>query len=189
MGRGSGVETLESYVKRLKGRSLFNTIRAVYMQIARGVLELEDPSPPKSFAEYMLRPDYSLWLYTVTALLLATLLCIAIPVKVLEPFRWFLGTLFTLFIPGYVTVEALYPDENSLKPLERVALSIGLSLAITPLLGLLLNYTPWGIRLGPVTTALSLYTTIVMIIASYRKYELVRLVSRARKSYRLSSSK
>ncbi|MEM2628158.1 MAG: DUF1616 domain-containing protein, partial [Ignisphaera sp.] len=75
-----------------------------------------------------------------------------------------------LFLPGYVTVEALYPREEDLTPLERLALSIGLSLAIVPLIGLVLNYTPWGIRLTPISMALTLYTTVIAMIASYRKY-------------------
>src|SRR5699024_12451412 len=35
---------------------------------------------------------------------------------------------------------------GSIDGIERVALSFGLSIAITPLIGLLLNFTPFGIR-------------------------------------------
>jgi uncharacterized membrane protein len=36
--------------------------------------------------------------------------------------------------------------------IERIALSFGLSIAITPLLGLALNYTPFGIRFYVIVT-------------------------------------
>jgi uncharacterized membrane protein len=54
-----------------------------------------------------------------------------------------------LFFPGYVFITALFPEKKELDNLERLALSLGLSIAIVPLIGLLLNYTPWGIRLIP----------------------------------------
>ncbi len=90
--------------------------------------------------------------------------------------RYILGSFFVLFIPGYTLIEALYPQERSLSPLERVALSIGLSLALVPLIGLLLNYTPFGIRLYPVIFSLSALSIILSFIGAYRKYEIVSLL-------------
>jgi uncharacterized membrane protein len=43
---------------------------------------------------------------------------------------------------------------------ERVALSLGLSLAVVPLIGLVLNYTPWGIRLTPILVSLALFIAV-----------------------------
>jgi uncharacterized membrane protein len=91
-----------------------------------------------------------------------------------------LGSIFTLYIPGYVLVEALYPYEKDLKPLERVALSIGLSLAIVPLIGLILNYTPYGIRLNPIIASLSIYTIALSLIAAYRKQRIITIVNKSR---------
>jgi len=88
---------------------------------------------------------------------------------------YFLGTLYVLFLPGYVIVEALYPRERDLKPLERVALSIGLSLAVVPLVGLVLNYTPWGIRLWPVVISLATLTIGVAVVAVKRKFDTLKL--------------
>ncbi|MEM2179169.1 MAG: DUF1616 domain-containing protein, partial [Candidatus Methanomethylicaceae archaeon] len=93
-----------------------------------------------------------------------------------------LGSLFVLFLPGYSLIEALYPREEELSPLERLALSIGLSLAIVPLVGLILNYTPWGIRLDPIITALSFLTLGLLLISSYRKYYLKKIIVFAKPS-------
>jgi uncharacterized membrane protein len=81
-----------------------------------------------------------------------------------------LGSILVLFLPGYVLVEALYPRQEELGQLERLALSIGLSLAVVPLIGLTLNYTPWGIRLKPVTITLTAYTLALLAVAAYRRY-------------------
>jgi uncharacterized membrane protein len=62
-----------------------------------------------------------------------------------------------------------------LESLERLALSIGLSLAIVPLIGLLLNYTPWGIRLTPITISLATFTEAMALIALARKYRYYEL--------------
>ena len=44
-----------------------------------------------------------------------------------------------------------------------------MSLALVPLTGLLLNYTPWGIRLTPITISLLALTLTLATIAFYRE--------------------
>lgn len=169
--------TLEEYVKNMhkdKRVSRFYVLKKIYKDIANKKMVLVDPNPPRDFLEYLCRPDYSLWLWTVLAISFLTALSIALSsiVSFLYYLRLVLGSIMVLFIPGYVTVEALYPKEQELSPLERLALSIGLSLAIIPLIGLLLNYTPWGIRLEPVLISIVIYIVIIGIVASYRKYQI-----------------
>ena len=53
--------------------------------------------------------------------------------------------------------------------IERLALSFGLSIAVVPLIGLALNYTPWGIRLDPIVISLVLFTLVMAAIAHYRR--------------------
>jgi len=171
--------TLEEYVlaQARRERSLTKVLELVYRGFREGSLELVDPEPPRAFHQYLARAGYSMWLYATSAIVLSTVAVALAGGGGLTPLRWFLGTVSVLFLPGYATVEALYPEEGALSPLERVALSIGLSLAVVPLIGLLLNYSPWGIRLGPVLTSLAAYTEGVALLASYRKYLAVRLVA------------
>ncbi len=86
--------------------------------------------------------------------------------------RTILGIPLVLFIPGYVLIAALFPNKNDLDGIERIALSFGLSIAIVPLIGLGLNFTPWGIRFGPIITSLILFTLSLLIIANFRRLEL-----------------
>jgi uncharacterized membrane protein len=168
--------TLEEYIEKFNKRGLWRSLRELYEKIRSGELKLLDPNPPKTLVEYALRLEYSLWFWTIIVLVSLTLIIIYITsiLPQLIALRYFLGTLYVLYLPGYVLVEALYPREGDLKPLERLALSIGLSLAIVPLIGLILNYTPWGIRLGPVLVSLAIYTLGTGIIALIRKYSIFK---------------
>ncbi|ALM76406.1 conserved membrane hypothetical protein [Thermococcus barophilus] len=80
-----------------------------------------------------------------------------------------LGLAFVLFFPGYVFITSLFPNKKELDNLERLALSFGLSIAIVPLIGLGLNYTPWGIRLIPILVSLTIFNLIFGILAVYRR--------------------
>lgn len=74
-----------------------------------------------------------------------------------------------LFLPGYSLIATLFPRKDDLDGIERVALSFGLSIAITPLFGLALNYTPFGIRLLPILIDLSVFTVLLAIGAYIRR--------------------
>lgn len=65
------------------------------------------------------------------------------------------------------------PEENrGISGLERVALSFGLSIAIVPLIGLVLNFTPFGIRLVPIVVSLTAVTVLFILIAAVRRWQL-----------------
>ena len=94
--------------------------------------------------------------------ILFTLLCILFvlipPLNEISPIRIILGLPLVLFLSGYSLIATLFPRKDDLDAIERIALSFGLSIAITPLLGLALNYTPFGIRLSPILIVLSIFT-------------------------------
>ncbi|MCE7699417.1 MAG: DUF1616 domain-containing protein [Methanobacterium paludis] len=83
--------------------------------------------------------------------------------------RTLLGLFLILFIPGYSLIAALFPKKDDLEGIERAALSFGLSVAVTPLIGLALNYTSWGIRLTPILISLSAFTFIMVFVAYLRR--------------------
>jgi uncharacterized membrane protein len=85
------------------------------------------------------------------------------------PIRIPLGLVMVLFLPGYTLIAALFPRKDDLDGIERVALSFGLSIAMVPLIGLGLNYTPWGIRLVPVVISLCLFTLMMAFAAQLRR--------------------
>ncbi|WP_267164182.1 DUF1616 domain-containing protein [Halovenus salina] len=62
--------------------------------------------------------------------------------------------------------------DRGIDGIERVALSFGLSIAIVPLLGLVLNFTPWGIRLVPILLTVAGFTVVATGLAALRRRSL-----------------
>ena len=104
-------------------------------------------------------------------LALATLVLTLTPLNYL-PVRIPLGLVMVLFVPGYTLIAALFPKIGDLEGIERIALSFGLSIAVVPLIGLALNYTPWGIRLAPVVISLVIFTVAMAAAAYWRRMNL-----------------
>jgi len=104
--------------------------------------------------------------------LLWTALCIVsiyTPVINQSFLRIILALPLILFIPGYVLLAALFPDSTDIDAIERIVLSIGTSIVITPLIGLCLNFTSWGIRLDPLILSLTGVIVVLVIIAGIRR--------------------
>lgn len=76
--------------------------------------------------------------------------------------------------PGSRTrpITSLGIDASSIDGLERAAFSCGFSIALVPLIGLLLNATPWGIGLTPIVVAVSGFTIVMSAIAAGRRQAL-----------------
>lgn len=174
--RGPSVGSLVKEVAEGLGVKEHIVAKHLYLLWRDGELELADPNPPSSLARYAIS-SYNLWFWAVAALVFTVGLSIYL-LPQSPPYiylRYLVGSLFVLYLPGFALVEALYPRREDLEPLERLALSIGLSLALVPLVGLLLNYTPWGIRLGPIFISLSLLTLALSIVAVARKFSYFKM--------------
>jgi len=122
--------------------------------------QILDAFEPAHFAKDLI--FIALWM-------VAAVLCIYVPVLNQSFLRVLFALPMILFIPGYVLIAALFPDKEDLDGIERLALSFGLSIAIVPLIGLVLNYTPWGIRLDPIVISLVAFTTVMIFLAQYRR--------------------
>jgi uncharacterized membrane protein len=83
-----------------------------------------------------------------------------------------LGLFFVLFFPGYALTTAIFPKNDDLDHTQRIALSFGLSIAIVPLLGLVVNYTPWGINLFTVLLSVFAFIAITAMVALLRRRRL-----------------
>lgn len=109
-------------------------------------------------------------LQAIVAFVIVAAIFVLVPPLNETPVRAWLGFILVLFAPGYVFVSALFPEENELSGIERLALSIGLSICIVVFIGLALNYTPWGIRPGPVLLSITAFTLIFAAISAYRRW-------------------
>jgi len=141
--------------------------------VSEGGIELKQTSYNlESALDYLFTITISGWFWATMILAVSAILSVAFvpdafPVNVI---RWVLGSVFVLYLPGYTLIQFLFAEKKELDSLERFALSVGLSLAVVPLIGLILNYLPWGIRLEPITISLSLFVVSFAILAAARKY-------------------
>jgi uncharacterized membrane protein len=167
-GRCTTVNQLVEVVSREVGLPRSWVAYEVYLMWKRGELNIEH-EPLENAVMFLASVD-GVWYWVTLAITLASLAVVML-VKggPLMPIRYLLGAVSVLFMPGYSIVEALYPRGDELAPLERLALSIGLSLAVVPLVGLILNYTPWGIRLVPVVVSNTALTIALLTVAALRK--------------------
>jgi uncharacterized membrane protein len=114
-------------------------------------------------------PDRDLWLIGLWTILLAAIIAF-VPSGTVA--RIILGLPFLLFFPGYTLTAALFPRKAKPGRVERLALSFGLSIAVVPLIGLVLNFTPWGIRLEPILISLAAFIIAAAGAAWYRREKL-----------------
>jgi len=131
---------------------------------------------PRTVEGYLLTTQAA-WFWAIIALAIATTTLVFTIPETAYPLvyaRYVLGSIFVLWLPGYSLIKALFPAKE-LDNIERAALSIGMSLALVPITGLLLNYTPWGIRLTPVTISLLALTIIFATAAVMREFHLIRI--------------
>ena len=104
-------------------------------------------------------------------LTILTVVFIETPVLRTMFLRSILGFLLIIFMSGYALMAALFPRRGDLDTPERLALSFGLSITVTSLIGLALNYTPLGIRLTPILLLLSVFTLIMILMGLKRRSE------------------
>jgi hypothetical protein len=139
-------------------------------------------SPPPATLRRYLQTSHALWYWLTVGLAVA-----AAATGFLTPddvFPWVyarhaLGTILALWVPGYSFIKALFPSgpstasETGLRTTERLVLGLGMSLALVPLTGLVLNYTPWGIHTASILISLltaALLSATIAVVREYRAY-------------------
>jgi len=83
--------------------------------------------------------------------------------------RAFLGFPFILVFPGYILTIALFPTITRLDGVGRLALSLGLSVAVIGIISLVLNFTSLGITLETLLWSVVLFIFLISIIAWFRQ--------------------
>ena len=112
---------------------------------------------------------FPLDLALVVVWLAASVIAIYLPAVSQTPLRIVFAIPVLLFIPGYCLIAILFPKNDDLGLVERFMLSIGFSIAIVPLIGFGLTFTPLGVRLEPIVIAILLLTWVMVLFAHYQR--------------------
>ena len=80
---------------------------------------------------------------------------------VLDLFQAVFGLIYVLVIPGFAATWALFPKKDEIDWIERAALTMALSLALSVLPVMFLNYWP-GILVTPINVFLEILAVIIL---------------------------
>jgi len=156
---------------RSRDDDLLNIIRELQRD---GEIHLSIPVSLDSFPRFLSDTRSSWWIYATVLISLVEIFLVRYNVQ--DPLLGSLRLLFGLellgFLPGYSTVQSLFPKDQ-LSLLERILLSIFLSVVVSIGLGVILGA---GYFFNPTSGVLlsSIYAIVVSILAGYRRYSALR---------------
>jgi Protein of unknown function (DUF1616) len=148
----------------------------------QGAIRFETQSLPASTnLAAFLKTRQTTWYWATIASAILTLAVIFMIPANLQPWSYLrniLGTVFVLCLPGYAFIKALFPVDMPIKTssenlalVERFVLSLGMSLVLVPLTALILNYTPWGIGIGPLALSIFALTLVLATAGLVRDFQ------------------
>lgn len=172
---GMALSKLVDEIERDLGYSRDRIVRRIIEMRDTKKIRMQEREPYASIGSYFFSPT-SLWFWAAALATVVSFMLIFFSSGYLLYLRYVFGGLLVLFLPGYALIELLYPKKQELNELIRFALSIGLSLAIVPLVGLVLNYTPFGITLYPIAGSLVFITLAFLVGGVNRKYGYYKLL-------------
>jgi cation transport ATPase len=176
------VKQLTEIVKDTSGFEEEEILESVLKMQAEGILKFEyEALRSPSSAPTLKIGRILFWYWMIIAIVMLAAVSIFTIPEDFYPWiyaRNILGVIFVLFLPGYTFIKALFPvnmpiktSAENLMALERFALSIIMSIALVAIVGLLLNYSPWGIRLNAMVLSLLAVTLIFATAALVREIQ------------------
>ena len=138
------------------------------------LVSIEEPTRHKeNFSSFLsLRKSRWFWIVIGTSILsFVSILFIPETGTPLSYLRYIFAFVLVAFLPGYCLTETLFPREDALDIIERLTFSIGLSFAVTALVGLFLSFTPLSLTLTTALPALGSLVIVLAIVALIRKYK------------------
>ena len=132
------------------------------------------------FKSYIISLD-AVWFWAVIAVIAFTMISISIPEELYPAnyLRAFFGLGFVLCLPGFVLLKLLFPLERNIEHLlptpsllNRLFLSVGLSIIISPSVGLILHFSSLGLELVPFALSIACLTIVFAVIGLFRSFSL-----------------
>lgn len=141
----------------------------------KGLVSFDEPTRHKENFISFLSLKNSRWFWIVIGASILSFVSILFFPETGTPLsyiRYIFAFVLVAFLPGYCLTETLFPKEDTLDIIERLAFSIGLSFALTALVGLFLSFTPLSLTLATALPALGSLVIVLAIIALIRKYKM-----------------
>ena len=127
-----------------------------------------------------LKTGEAIWYWLTIAAGLITVVLVFTIAESVYPWiyaRNLFGVIFVLFLPGYTFTRALFQDnifkgssKGDLEIIVQIVLSVGMSITLVSIVGLLLYYSPWGLDLAAIVFSLLVLTFVFSTVAVVREY-------------------
>lgn len=167
------VKELVRIVQEQTGAKLADIEKTIKSLHKKGKVSFDEPVAYKESLVSFLSLPKGRWFWIVIATSLLSFLSILVVPETGTPLsyiRYIFGFILVAFLPGYCLTETLFPKEDSLDVIERITFSIGLSFAVTALVGLFLSFTPPKLTLGTALPTLGSVVIFLAVVALIRKY-------------------
>lgn len=132
-----------------------------------------------SLSSYLKRSE-AVWFWVTIVLALVTVSLVFLIKEDFYPWVYFrnvFGVVYVLFLPGFTFIRAIFAPQSAKKSpsvnlgnVGSAALSVVMSLALIAIIGLILNFSPWGIRMTPIVFSLLVFTLVFATVAILREY-------------------
>ena len=175
------VQELVAFVQE-KGRWSYKEIVDIVMKLqSESKIRLRSPSlpVPSNLFSYM-QGNQALWYKVTVAVSIFTIVFAFLISEDFYPWSYIrnvLGLIFVLWLPGYTFLQLLFPVNapktetfTNLSCVERIALSIIMSMALVALIGSVLNFTPWGINIITIILSLLAFSLVFATAGFVREY-------------------
>lgn len=167
---GDVVSNLHKVDKSISADEIHDAVRNLER---KGTVNLSEEKMPASFVQSLSDPwtNLPLWAAVLGSIIMIVSLYLLPQDGSWLGVRSFVGAVFLFGVPGYALTGLLVQKD---KPyvVERIAVSIGLSLAAVVLIGIVLGYSEIGVRIEPTIASIAVFSIAVAILASYRNYSL-----------------
>lgn len=165
---GDAVISLQKLDGSLKTEEIHDAIKSLER---RGDVNLSEGSVKSSFlrnlADVEVNTPFWLAILSTAAIVITTFIFSQDAAWALA--KRIAGAIFLFVIPGYVTINAFFA-RNRLSYIERMALSVGLSLALTSLIGMVLAYGLSGIKLEPIIASMAAFVSVMALLGAYSDF-------------------
>jgi len=181
------IQQLMTMVTKKVSRTKKNIMQVILKLQKEKKLVLHDASliqKPQKLSLYLKNRDAS-WYWTTVGLTVLSAIAVfgfqAMGVQGL--IRFAPGATLVLGLPGYSLTRIFFPTKFTktgktpgADNITLFALSVVLSIVLTSLIGLVLNYTEWGIQLSSLVLSLSILTLTLATVAVFQENRNLKLL-------------
>jgi hypothetical protein len=168
LGRHNSVGELVKTVSRNAGLPKSVVAKTLYRIGQEGTAQISEP-PLKGglFDRFFSTRNLKFWVL-LTIPLATGYMILGSVAEPLVYFRYVLGSLTVLLIPGMGVIDTLYSN-GELSSLQEVVYSVAISFALIPAVGMVLNYSPWGFSLRTIFVSFFVLDVFLALISSIRR--------------------